>query len=211
MNKCSVFFKCPWARPRIPPCCEAAAQLGWPSEDKSTQYQREKHSLALCFFSSAGQLLCSSSKCVLNSRGCLHWQYDWNKHIKPCWAFLSKQSLWSAGWHGHSKYSWEHFANGAKGAALCDLPVAAANLYILHFRYLADSKGSYSECRMLQSYSALLQGIRLQARVRHTTFSSYCFYRVTVLEGDEIDLVIYALRANKQANINHFGPWKLVQ
>lgn len=37
---------------------------------------------------------------------CLHWQCDWNKHIKPCWAFLSKQSPWSAGWHGHSKYSW---------------------------------------------------------------------------------------------------------
>lgn len=24
----------------------------------------------------------------------------------PCWVPLSKQSLWSAGWHGHSKYSW---------------------------------------------------------------------------------------------------------
>lgn len=36
---------------------------------------------------------------------CLHWQYDWNKHIKPCWALLSKQSLRSSGWHGHSKYS----------------------------------------------------------------------------------------------------------
>lgn len=37
---------------------------------------------------------------------CLHWQYDRNKHLKPCWALLSKQSPWSSGWHGHSKYSW---------------------------------------------------------------------------------------------------------
>lgn len=61
----------------------------------------------------------------LNGWRCWHWQHDWNKHIKPRWAFLSERSLWSAGWHGHSKYSWEHLAHGAKGAALCDLPVAA--------------------------------------------------------------------------------------
>lgn len=41
----------------------------------------------------------------LHGRQCLHWQYDWNKHIKPRWALLSKQSLRSSGWHGHSKYS----------------------------------------------------------------------------------------------------------
>lgn len=34
---------------------------------------------------------------------------------------------------------------GAKGAARCDLPAATDNLYILHFRCSADSKGSYTE------------------------------------------------------------------
>lgn len=54
----------------------------------------------------------------LHGRHCLHWHYEWNQHIKPRWAVLSKPSLQRAGWHGHSKYSLEHSAGSSGGAAL---------------------------------------------------------------------------------------------
>lgn len=47
-------------------------------------------------------------------------------------------------------------ANSAKGAALCDLLVASANLYILHFSHLADSKHWMQKASVTPSYSALI-------------------------------------------------------
>lgn len=47
-------------------------------------------------------------------------------------------------------------ANSAKGAALCDLPVASANLYILHFSHFADFKHWMQKASVPPSYSALI-------------------------------------------------------
>lgn len=103
----------------------------------------------------------------LSGRSCL---FDRNKHIKPGWAFLSKQSLWSAGWHGHCKYSRQHRANSAKVAALHDLPVPKL---VCTFCMLAISWLQKNLLWMLfslvsQSRSVLLWGIISATKEVHT-------------------------------------------
>lgn len=131
----------------------SATKYFWPVTQNKEVIAFKVHSglqqatrLASCFppISRPNPLLVLSV--YLNGKSCLHWRCNCNYHIKPGWAFLSKLSLWSAGWHGHCKYSWNHPPNGAKGAALCDVSLS---LYILHFTHYADCKETSDECRKL--------------------------------------------------------------
>lgn len=72
-------------------------------------------------------------------------------------------------------------------------PVAADNVWILHFKHLADTKGSHTQ----QSFTFSVTSGRLvtESEVRPPPDTDF----TAVLEVNEIDLVIYALRA-KLAN-----------
>lgn len=100
------------------------------------------HEMKLCYFSFSTVILCASWASLHDCK-CLHWQYDWNKQIKPRWALLSKQSLRTSGWYGHRKYS--RSTHTTVQVQLCVICLS----FHLHFTHWINWSGSCSKhCKL---------------------------------------------------------------
>lgn len=150
--------------------------------------------MKLLFFFVSTVFLCAHIV-SLHGRQCLHWQYDWNKHIKPRWALLSKQSLRSSGWHGHSKYSQSTSATVLK-AQLCVICLSFRPLCAI---CIADTDSIEVEVELnivnlkFLIFVCFFNLCSYGGRLSSVASSCICFQRLVVLEPEDIDLVIYAV------------------